>query len=81
VKSVKNVHDNIMKLKVRYESNLIVIQQLDEEDWIKLTLYNFSFEIYICIKISKFYDMYYFVTNIFIHSKFSMFVGFLEGIN
>jgi len=35
-----------MKLKVHYESNLIVIQQLDEEDRIKLTLYNFSFEIY-----------------------------------
>ncbi len=70
-----------MKLKVHYESNLIVIQQLDEEDWIKSTLYNFSFEIYICIKISKFYDMYYFATNIVIHSEFSKFVEFLEGIN
>jgi hypothetical protein len=70
-----------MKLKVHYESNLIAIQQLDEEDWIKSTLYNFSFEIYIYMQISKLYEMYYFVTNIVIHSKFSMFVGFLEGIN
>jgi hypothetical protein len=45
------VHDNIMKLKVHYESNLIVIQQLDEEDVIKSTLYNFSFAIYIYIYI------------------------------
>jgi hypothetical protein len=66
-----------MKLKVHYESNLIVIQQLNKEDWIKSTLFNFSFEGYI----SKFFDMYYFVTNIFIHSNCSMFVGFLEGIN
>ncbi len=66
-----------MKLKVHYESNLIVIQQLNKEDWIKSTLFNFSFEGYI----SKFFDMYCFVTNIFIHSNFSMFVGFLEGIN
>ncbi len=79
------MHDNIMKLKVHYESNLIVIQQLNQEDWIKSLLFNFSFEgyiyIYIYIYISKFSDMYYFVTNIFIHSNFSMFVGFLEGIN
>jgi len=34
-----------MKLKIPYESNLVVIQQLDEKDYIKSTLYNFSFEI------------------------------------
>jgi hypothetical protein len=34
-----------MKFKVHYESNLIMIQQLDEEDWIKSKLYKFSFEI------------------------------------
>jgi hypothetical protein len=34
------MHDNIMKFKVHYESNLIVIQQLDEEDWIESILYN-----------------------------------------
>ncbi len=56
------MHDNIMKFKVHYESNLIMIQQLDEEDWIKSTLYKFSFEVY--RQISKFYDMYYFVTDI-----------------
>jgi hypothetical protein len=63
------VHDNIMKFKVHYESNLIMFQQLDEEDWIKSTLYKFSYEVYIYMQISKFYDMYYFVTNIIIHSN------------
>ncbi len=63
------MHDNIMKFKVHYESNLIMFQQLDEEDWIKSTLYKFSYEVYIYMQISKFYDMYYFVTNIIIHSN------------
>jgi hypothetical protein len=33
-KKLKNVHDNIMKFKVHDKLNLILIQQLDEEDWI-----------------------------------------------
>jgi hypothetical protein len=30
------MHDNIMEFKVRHESNLLLIQQLYKEDWIKL---------------------------------------------
>jgi hypothetical protein len=30
-----NVHDNILELKVYIESNLSLIQWLDEENWIK----------------------------------------------
>jgi len=35
-----NVHDNIME-KIHYGSNLILIQWLDEKDWIKsMHMYN-----------------------------------------
>jgi len=41
------LHDNILELKVHFESKLILIQQLDEKDWIKLMyikyiIYSFS---------------------------------------
>ncbi len=41
------MHDNILELKVHFESKLILIQQLDEKDWIKLMyikyiIYSFS---------------------------------------
>jgi hypothetical protein len=35
-KKLKNLHDNILELKVHFESKLILIQQLNEKDWIKL---------------------------------------------
>jgi hypothetical protein len=35
-KTFECAHDNIMELKVYYESNLILFQWLDDEDWIKL---------------------------------------------
>jgi len=35
-KKLKNLHDNILKLKLHFESKIILIQWLDEEDWIKL---------------------------------------------
>jgi len=31
-----NLHDNILELKVHLESKFILIQWLDEEDWMKL---------------------------------------------
>ncbi len=34
-KKLQNVHDNILELKVHYETKLNLIQQLDEENWIK----------------------------------------------
>jgi len=39
-KKLKNLHDNILKLKVNFESKLILIQQLNEDDWIKLMYIN-----------------------------------------
>jgi hypothetical protein len=33
---IKKLHDNILELKVHFESKLIFIQRLDEENWIKL---------------------------------------------
>ncbi len=33
---IKNLHDNILELKIHFESKLILIQQLDEKNWIKL---------------------------------------------
>jgi len=54
-KKLKNLHDNILELKVHFESKLILIQQLNEDDWIKLMyiqyiIYNFSMAIrpYVC---------------------------------
>jgi hypothetical protein len=46
-KKIKNLHDNILELKVHFELKLILIQWLDEEDWINLMYkqyitYNFS---------------------------------------
>ncbi len=46
-KKLKNLHNNIFELKVHFESKLILIQQLDEEDWVKSMYieyisYNFS---------------------------------------
>jgi hypothetical protein len=41
-----NLHDNIMELKVHFESKLIFIQRLAEGNWIKInvhTLYNLQF--------------------------------------
>jgi hypothetical protein len=35
-KKVYNLHDKILELKVHFESKLILIQLLDEKDWIKL---------------------------------------------
>jgi hypothetical protein len=35
-KKLKILYDNILKLKVHFESKLILIQWLDENDWIKL---------------------------------------------
>jgi hypothetical protein len=35
-KTLECAHDNIMELKVHYESNLILIQWLDDDNWIKL---------------------------------------------
>jgi hypothetical protein len=35
-KTLECAHDNSMELKIHYESNLILIQWLDDEDWIKL---------------------------------------------
>jgi hypothetical protein len=35
-KKLQNLHDNILELKVQFELKLILIQQLDEKDWIKL---------------------------------------------
>jgi hypothetical protein len=35
---IHNLHDNILDLKVHFESKLILIQWLNEEDWIK-TMY------------------------------------------
>ncbi len=34
--SILNLHDNNFELKAQFQSKLILIQQLDEEDWIKL---------------------------------------------
>ncbi len=34
------MHDNIMELKIQYESNLIFIQWLDEKNWINQCTYN-----------------------------------------
>jgi hypothetical protein len=31
-----NLHNNILELKVHLESKLILIQWLDDEDWMKL---------------------------------------------
>jgi hypothetical protein len=43
----KNLHGNILEFKVHFESKLILIQWLDEENWIKFMyiqciIYNFS---------------------------------------
>jgi len=57
-----------MKLKVHYESNLIMIQQLDEEDVIKSKLYNFSLYIYIYANFQILWHVFY-VTNIFLKMK------------
>jgi hypothetical protein len=32
---LESLHDDILELKVHFESKLILIQQLNEEDWIK----------------------------------------------
>jgi hypothetical protein len=45
-KKLKNWHNNILELKVHFESKLILIQRLDEKNWIKLMyiqyiIYNF----------------------------------------
>ncbi len=45
-KKFKNLHNNNFELKVHLESKLILIQWLDEEDWIKsmyieYIIYNF----------------------------------------
>jgi len=42
-----SLHDNIFEIKVHFESKLILIQQLDKKDWIKLMyleyiIYSFS---------------------------------------
>jgi hypothetical protein len=34
-KKIKNLHDNILELKIHFESRLILIQWLDEKDYIK----------------------------------------------
>jgi hypothetical protein len=34
-KKLEHLHDNIFEFKVHFESKLIMIQWLDEEDWIK----------------------------------------------
>jgi hypothetical protein len=34
-KKLYSLHNNILKLKVHFESKLILIHQLNEEDWIK----------------------------------------------
>ncbi len=34
-KKLQNVHDNILELKVHFESKLSLIHWLNEEDWIK----------------------------------------------
>jgi len=44
---LQNLYDNILELKVHFESKLILIQWLDGENWIKLMYiqyitYNFS---------------------------------------
>jgi hypothetical protein len=44
------LHDNILEFKVDFESKLILIQQLNEKDWIKLiyiqyVIYYFSIAI------------------------------------
>jgi hypothetical protein len=49
-KSVKNLHDNVLELQVNFESKLILIQWLDENDWmesmyIKYIIYLFSMAI------------------------------------
>jgi hypothetical protein len=46
-KKLKNLHNNIFEFKIHFESKLISIQWLDEEDWIKsmyieYIIYNFS---------------------------------------
>ncbi len=33
------MHDNLLELKVYFETKLILIQQLDEEDWIKINVH------------------------------------------
>jgi hypothetical protein len=35
-KKNKKIHDDILELKVHFESKLILIQQLDEKNWVKL---------------------------------------------
>jgi hypothetical protein len=35
-KKLKNLHDNILEFKVHFELKLILIQWLNENDWIKL---------------------------------------------
>jgi hypothetical protein len=35
-KKKSNFHNNILELKVHLESKLILIQQLNEKDWMKL---------------------------------------------
>jgi hypothetical protein len=49
-RTIENVHDNILELKVHFESKLSLIQWLNEEIWIKS----------MCIK----YVMYIFSTTI-----------------
>jgi len=46
-KKILNLHDNLLELKFYFESKWILIQWLDEKDWIKLMYiqyitYNFS---------------------------------------
>ncbi len=35
-KKLKNLQNNILEFKAHFESNLILIQKLDEDDWINL---------------------------------------------
>ncbi len=48
-KKLKNLHDNILEFKIHFELKIILIQQLDEKDWLKLI--DIEYIIYICLTI------------------------------